>query len=260
VSSLENKVVLVTGAANGIGKDITKLIDRLGCKKIILVDIDQDGLNEVSRNLKTHSISFKVDLSKAVKENKDFLLSMKQEIVDIVICNAGLGGINPGDQYDEEINRKLMSVNFFGTTGILSLVLPSMLERKSGHIVGVASLAGLRGMPQAASYSASKAAQITFLESMRLDMKPYNIKVTTILPGFIKTKMADHNEFKMPFMLSSEKTAMKVISSIMRDKKTVYFPFPMNILSLLNKFLPVWLYDRVILLINPATKKNAKIF
>ena len=93
-------------------------------------------------------------------------------------------------------------------------------------------------MPQAASYSASKAAQITYLENLRLDLKNKNIIVTTVLPGFIATKMTNHNEFKMPFMLSAQNTAKRIIQSIEKNKRHVYFPFPMNFLSLLNRFLP----------------------
>ena len=146
--------------------------------------------------------------------NDEFIKFVDGRRIDILIANAGLGGVNPGDSFSEEINRKMMSVNFFGTTGIISLILPQMIERKNGHIVGVASLAGLRGMPQAASYSASKAAQITFFESLRLDVKQYGIRVLTVFPGFIATKMTNHDEFKMPFMISPQKTAEKIISSI----------------------------------------------
>ena len=260
MSDFRNKTVLVSGAANGIGREIVKQIDHLQVKKIIMIDIDEIGLRDLSVELKTSNAYFQIDLSEDVLNNADFAKLIEQDDIDILIANAGLGGVNPGDNFSEEINRKIMFVNYFGTTGLVSLVLPKMLEKKSGHIVGVASLAGLRGMPQAASYSASKAAQITFLESLRLDIKHHGIKVLTVLPGFIATKMTEHDEFRMPFMLSPEATAKKIIKSIQKNCRTVYFPFPMNVLSIFNRFLPAFIYDRIILLINPPEKKRPKIF
>ncbi len=260
MSKIENSVVLITGAASGIGKELVLILDEMAAKKLILLDINEAGLDELGKRTKTEHQLVCIDLSQDVSLNENFKNVVSENVVDIVIANAGLGGINPGDQFNEQINRKMMSVNFFGTTGVVSAVLEKMINQKSGHIVGVASLAGLRGMPQAASYSASKAAQITYLESLRLDLKPYSIKVTTVLPGFIATKMTNHDEFKMPFMLSAKDTANRIISAIVKNKRHAYFPFPMNALSLFNRFLPGWFYDWIILLINPPQKKKAKIF
>lgn len=260
MSSFLKKTILITGAANGIGKELALKFDQLSCHKLILVDIDQVGLNQLKAKLNTPTEILKLDLSINFSNDQELLEMINNNVIDLVICNAGLGGINPGDSFNEEINRKMMSVNFFGTSSLVSLILPQMLKRRDGHIVGVASLAGLRGMPQAASYSASKAAQISFLESLRLDLRPYQIKVTTVLPGFIATKMTEHDDFKMPFMLSSQKTAEKIITAIKKNKNIYYFPFPMNCLALFNKFLPVFIYDRLILFLNPAKKKQAKIF
>ena len=260
MEQFKSKVALITGAANGIGREIALQLDELGLEKLILLDIDENSLEELSSILKTSNDFLCLDLSTDATSNDKLIDLIRGQTIDIVIANAGLGGVNPGDSFSEEINRKMMSVNFFGTTGIISLILPQMIERKSGHIVGVASLAGLRGMPQAASYSASKAAQITFLESLRLDVKQHGIRVLTVFPGFIATKMTKHDEFKMPFMISPQKTASKIISSIKKNKRHVYFPFPINVLSLFNRFLPVVVYEFIILLVNPPEKKRPKIF
>jgi short-subunit dehydrogenase len=260
MNSFRDQTILITGAANGIGAELAILFDKLGCLKILLVDIDEVGLERVKSELKTASEILKLDLSNDFSNDLDLKRLINTNDIDVVVCNAGLGGLNPADSYSEEINRKITSVNFFGTTTLISMILPRMIERRDGHIVGVASLAGLRGMPQAASYSASKAAQISFLESLRLDLKPYGVRVTTILPGFIATKMTSHDDFKMPFMLSPKKTAQKIITAIGKNKKIYYFPFPMNLLALVNRFLPVCIYDFLIPLLNPPQKKDAKIF
>ena len=260
MSNFFDKNILITGCANGIGRDLVIQISKLGCKKIFLVDLDKTGLENLSTELNCDHEIIVTDLSSRVFEDSNLINIFNQNFIEIIICNAGLGGINPGDNFNEKINQKMMAVNYFGTTSIVSLALPKMILNKTGHIVGVASLAGLRGMPQAASYSASKSAQITFLESMRLDLRPYGINVTTVHPGFIKTRMTNHQEFKMPFMITSQQTATKIIKSILKNKRTVYFPFPINLLSLLNRFFPTWFYDRIILLLNPPQKKSAKIF
>jgi len=260
MSDIENKVILISGAANGIGRQLAIKFDSLKCKKLILIDIDQIGLEQLKSELQTPSEVLKIDLSTDFSSHGGLNKLISSNSIDILICNAGLGGINPADSYDEKINRKMMSVNFFGTTTMISLILPQMIQRMDGHIVGVASLAGLRGMPQASSYSASKAAQISFLESLRLDLIPYRVKVTSIMPGFISTRMTNHDDFKMPFMLSADRTADKIITAIRKKKRTFYFPFPMNVLAIFNMFLPSSIYDRLILLLNPAQKKQAKIF
>lgn len=260
MSKVNGSTILITGAANGIGYEMAKQASEGGCKELVLLDIDNRGLQELEQELRCKCTSLTVDLSKDIEDNKELIEIFDTKEIDIIVLNAGLGGLNPGDSFNEKINKKIFYVNVFGTTSLISLYLPKALARNKGHIVGVASLAGLRGMPQASSYSASKAAQISFLESIRLDLRPYNILVTTILPGFIKTRMTNHQDFKMPFMVSVEKTAAKILEAIENRKRVSYFPFPMNLLSLINRFFPTFIYDPLITLLNPPTKKKAKIF
>ena len=260
MSKIKDSVILITGAANGIGRELAQQASSVGCKELILLDIDNQGLQKLKQELVCECTTLTIDLSTDIEENKELVEIFETKEIDLLILNAGLGGLNPGDSFNEKINKKIFYVNVFGTTSLVSLYLPKALKRRKGHIVGVASLAGLRGMPQASSYSASKAAQISFLESIRLDLRPYQIKVTTILPGFIKTRMTNHQDFKMPFMVSVEKTASKILRSIEKNKKVSYFPFPMNFLSLLNRMFPAFIYDPLITMLNPPTKKKAKIF
>ena len=135
-----------------------------------------------------------------------------------------------------------------------------MIEKKSGTIVAVASLAGSRGLPQASSYSASKSAQISLMDSFRHDLTPHGINVITILPGFIKTKMTKHEAFKMPLMVTAKKSAENVVKAIETNKKTSYFPVVLEYLSLLNKFLPTVLFVLIMRIVNPPRKQNAQIF
>ena len=177
---------------------------------------------------------------------------------DVIIANAGVGGINPA-KFSVEVNETVMGINFFGTVNTITPFLKRMCDRKSGHIVAISSLASLRGLPSAASYCASKAAQNSLMESWRLDLARYNIQVSTILPGFIKTAMADHDEFDMPFTVSSEAAARATLSAIAKKKKRYLFPWPMRFFASINKMLPVWLYDFLMPRLNRDAAKSEAV-
>jgi len=242
------KVIVITGAGSGIGRTLALKLAPMA-KALVMIDINGDNLNKVAgecqqlaSKLTIYSLICDVRQIEAMKENAQKLAD-KNLVPDVIIANAGLGAVNPGPYFDINVDRRLMEVNYFGTTNTIMAYLPFMLKRRAGNIIGVASLAGLRGLPLAASYSASKAAQISLLESLRNDLKFYGIKVTTVLPGFIQTPMADHNEFDRPFMITAEHCAEVILDSGARGIRQKLFPWPMAMLSRLNRFLPPWLFD-----------------
>ena len=138
--------------------------------------------------------------------------------------------------------------------------LEKMKNRNNGHIVTISSLASLRGMPQAASYSSSKSALNKTIESFRIDLKNFNIKFTNVFPGFIKTQMTNHDEFEMPFMVDVEDAAKKIIKVIEKKKMNYYFPFAIAILSLFNKVLPVSIFSLIMRKFASDDNKEPKIF
>jgi short-subunit dehydrogenase len=113
------------------------------------------------------------------------------------------------------------------------------------RLVGIASVAGIRGLPGAEAYSASKAAAITYLESLRLEMRPYGIKVVTIAPGYIETPMTAVNPYKMPFLLPAAKAAERFAQAIKRGTTYTVIPWQMGVVAKLLRLLPNWLYDRL---------------
>jgi short-subunit dehydrogenase len=113
------------------------------------------------------------------------------------------------------------------------------------RLVGVASVAGIRGLPGAEAYSASKAAAISYLESLRLEMRPYGIKVVTIAPGYIETPMTAVNTYKMPFLLPVDIAAARFAAAIQRGTTYTVIPWQMGIVAKLLRALPNWLYDRL---------------
>lgn len=254
-SFYQDKVVFITGAGSGLGRSLSLLLSEMGAK-LIITDQNAKNLEEV-----VALVSKKTGCQWGLADvtNKEELLKLKLKIpanwsVDIVIANAGVGGINPADCFSSEIDQTIMKVNYFGVVNTLSLFVEEMKQKKSGHLVGISSLASLRGLPSACSYSASKAAVNNFLESWRLDLAPFNIKVSCVRPGFIKSPMTNHQVFPLPFMVNSEEAAEKVLLSIAKYNKTSSFPWPMAVLSFVNKWLPNFLYDFLLPKINPRKK------
>ena len=121
-----------------------------------------------------------------------------------------------------------------------------MTARRCGSLEAVASLAGIRGLPRAAAYGASKAALINFKESLRVHLTKYSLKVSVVNPGFVKTPLTDKNDFYMPFLIDSAKAAQIICAGIERGKREISFPFPFSWIVKGGKFLPHWLYEMIV--------------
>jgi short-subunit dehydrogenase len=120
-----------------------------------------------------------------------------------------------------------------------------MIERKSGHLVAISSLAGFRGLPKSAAYSASKAGMTAFFESVRLDVAKHGIDVTIIQPGFIKTPLTSGREANMPFLMDLDDAIPHFLKAIEKKKRFAAFPWQLATIVRTGKFMPSWLYDRV---------------
>jgi len=114
-----------------------------------------------------------------------------------------------------------------------------------GKLVGIASVAGYRGLPGAAAYSASKAAAIAYLESLRVELRESGIKVITVCPGYVSSPMTSGNPYPMPFIISADDAASKIVSIIERGKQFAVIPWQMAFIARVLRVLPNWLYDRL---------------
>jgi short-subunit dehydrogenase len=256
------KIVVISGASSGLGLALAKQLAPW-VKGLILLDLNPlSHEKQLEHFPEHHQKTWWRAVDVAVWDQLQIVASQHPfEHVDIVIANAGKGGVNPGNAFDVKMDHLIMSVNYFGTVHTLNAFLGTMLKRRSGHLVGIGSLASMRGLPNAASYSASKAAQLNLLESWRLDLRPFNIDVTTILPGFIRTPMTSHSEFEMPFMMNVDDCARDILQAIARKRKLYMLPWPMRFASLLNRIMPVWLYDFILPILNGRkVKAQAKLF
>ena len=124
--------------------------------------------------------------------------------IDLLVANAGMGTPTPAKRFSAESFERVIAVNLVGVANCVAFVLPSMIERGGGQLVGIASLAGYRGLPGSGAYCASKAGLRALFESLRIDLARTPIAVTTICPGFVRTPMTDQNKFSMPFLMELE--------------------------------------------------------
>ena len=172
--------------------------------------------------------------------------------IDVLILNAGTGDTMAAETFDIDVVERIVGVNFLGAVYSIGAALPGMIARRSGTIVGISSIAGVRGFPGAAPYCSSKAALTTFLESLRLDLWRTGIRVVTVTPGFIKTPLTDRNTHPMPFLQTPERAARIILRGIERGKRNVHFPkrltIPLKILSL----FPGSIYDLLLSRVLPG--------
>jgi short-subunit dehydrogenase len=253
----KNKTVLLTGASSGIGYSLAKLLPKENCSIALIsrrIEILDKLVNEIgSANVKVSA--YKCDVGE-LNEVKTTFGEIKKDFgkIDIAILNAGTSSRKDIRTYSASVANEIFKVNTLGIVNCVEQLLPDFINRKEGMIVGVSSLAESRGFPKSGFYNASKAAATLLLESLRIELKPYNIKVVIVKPGFVRTPMTDKNEFHMPFIIDVDKAVKIILNGIKKEKKIVQFPLPIVIGSKLVKFMPDWLFDLIMSKELPARK------
>lgn len=244
-----SKTIWLTGASSGIGEALARRLARDGAR-LALTSRRGDELARVVSEITAvggNAVAFPCDVTQ-----RDEVITVGGRIInhfgklDIVIANAGTHRFTVPEQFDSKEYLDLMNLNYGGMLHTINAVLPDMIARRAGHVVGVASLAGTRGLPRAAAYGASKAAMHHFLESIRFHLVRHDVDVTIVNPGFVKTPLTDKNDFYMPFLVSAEQSADIIARGIARRAREVSFPFPFNWLVKSGKFLPAPLYEAIV--------------
>ena len=165
---------------------------------------------------------------------------------DVVIANAGFGvGTQSDELADMEKLRRILDVNVTGLAATLAAFAPAMREARAGTLVGIASVAGFRGLAGNGAYCASKSAAITWLESLRVELHGSGVSVVCICPGYIDTPMTRVNRYRMPFLMSADEAAPRFARAIAARRRLVVIPWQMALVSLLLRAIPGWLYDRL---------------
>ena len=243
---MTNKVVWITGASSGIGKSLALKFAKEGWQVAISARRDNLLKDLSDNNQNIHSFPLDVTDSEKCKTVSNEII---QKLKNIEICVFGTGIHDP--QSEKKLNlekiRKIMEVNFFGTINSINSVYNYFKEKKSGHISIVSSVAGYRGLPAGGAYCASKAALTNYAESLYFDMKRFNVRVSVVSPGFIKTPMTDQNDFPMPMIKSAEFAADKIFKGLTQSKAfEIHFPKKFTFIMKILKIMPNWLYLKLI--------------
>jgi len=165
-------------------------------------------------------------------------------VPDIVIANAGVSvGTLTEESDDLPAFRRVFDTNVLGMVHTFQPFVAAMRAAQRGRLVGIASVAGIRGLPGAGAYSASKAAAIAYLESLRVELRGSGVKVVTLAPGYIATPMTAKNPYPMPFLMPLDKAVASMARHIERGSRFAVMPWPMGIVAALLKILPRPLYD-----------------
>lgn len=235
---LAQKVAWITGASRGIGEATARKLVERGAE-VYGSARSEEPLQSIAASLDGfHPLPVDVSDLEAMKSAAK-TIEERAGAIDIAMFNAGTWEPVEATHFESSAVGKSLEVNVMGLAHGIEAVLPSMLDRGSGTIAGVASVAGYRGLPGAAAYSSSKAAMIALLESLRIDAGRLGIKVVTINPGFVQTEMTSKNRFPMPFMVSAASAAHAIVKGLERNQNEIVFPLPMAVLTKLMRLLPV---------------------
>jgi short-subunit dehydrogenase len=171
----------------------------------------------------------------------------RQGLPDVVIANAGISvGMDTAERDDLDVMRDTLEINLLGVAATFHPFLQAMRERRSGTLVGIASVAAIRGLPGHGAYCASKAGVVAYLESLRGECRGDGLKVVTILPGYVATPLTARNRYAMPFLLSPPQFADRAFRAIASGASYRVIPWQMAIVARLMRVLPNPLFDRLV--------------
>ncbi len=236
--------VIITGASGGLGAALARHYAGSGFN-IGLIARRTTGLEQLAREFPGNCTVHAADVrDSAAMRGATAEFVTQYGPPDIVIANAGISiGTLTELPEDEQPFRDVFDINVIGMVNTFQPYIAAMRKRGHGVLVGIASVAGYRGLPGSGAYSASKAAAISYLESLRVELRGTGITVITVCPGYIVTAMTAHNPYRMPFIMTAETAAAKIATIIARRKTYAVIPWQMAVVARLMHILPRFLYD-----------------
>lgn len=240
-----NKVVLITGASSGIGRALAIQLSRKGAA-VGLLARRADVLKQVAEDIEScggRALVLPADVTdSAAVRNAARELRQRFGPIDVLVANAGISVNTFVPDLCEKKIAELININVTGVVNSVSAVLPDMVSRGSGHLVGNSSLAAYRGLPKTAAYCASKAAVSSFMEAIRIDLRGSGVDVTIIHPGFVKTSLIEHIR-RTPYVMELDHAVRKIIRAIEKRKKRYSFPWQLATVARACKIMPTPMYD-----------------
>lgn len=238
--------VIITGASDGIGAALARRYGARGAT-LGLIARRAERVAQLCGRLAVPCERYAVDvrdgpaLAAAARHFLD-----RHGCPDIVIANAGIS-VGTLTDFPEDMRafRDVMEINVLGMVNTFQPFIKPLREAGSGVLVGIASIAGYRGLPGSGAYSASKAAAIAYLESLRVELRTSGVKVVTICPGYVATPMTVKNPYRMPFLMSADEAARRIAEVVARGETFSVIPWQMALAAPMLRALPNWLYDRL---------------
>ena len=236
--------VVITGASSGLGRALAAEYAQRGAT-LALIARRGDQLEALAASLPTRCYCYPVDVRQATALTaaaQDFI--EREGCPDIVIANAGVSaGTSTTDPLDSAVFEEILATNLTGMMLTFRPFIDVMRSAGRGTLAGIASVAGFRGLPGASAYCASKSAAITYLESLRLELRDDGITVVTVCPGYVDTPMTSGNPYRMPFLMPSDRAAANIAGAINRGKRFHVLPWQMALAAWILRRLPRPVYD-----------------
>ena len=253
---MNKKTIWITGGSTGIGKALAIKFANEGWNVAISAR-RVDLLDELSKKYENIS-SFKLDVTDKSKCEEVFnTIKSKYENIDICFFSTGTWDPKKEKDIDVEQMEEVFRVNFFGTVNCIKAVEKYFKEKKNGIITIVSSIAGYRGLPNSTGYGPSKSALNNLAESLYFDFKRSDVRICLVSPGFIKTPMTDKNDFKMPFLKTTEYAAEKIYDGLInKNVFEIHFPKSLTLILKLFSFLPNKIYFGLVGKMTKYQKKN----
>jgi short-subunit dehydrogenase len=242
------KVVYVTGASSGIGRAMAVEFARRGAA-VGVTARRPDRLQQLCEEVR--ETGGRIEYAAADTADRAGTHAALQSLAerlgpcDVLVANAGVGCSNTATDLNVTGAESVVRTNLLGPMYAFETVLPAMLARGTGQLVGVSSVAAFKGLPTSAAYCASKAGLSAYLESLRITLRAKNIAVTTICPGFVRTEMTAKND-QMMWVLDADVAARQMVRAIERRRKVYSFPRRMRGLMWLTKWAPDRLMARMV--------------
>ena len=238
------QVAFITGASSGIGYYLAIELARKGYS-LALVARRYDLLQNLAQKLQAESLALACDVGDQVQVKQAVAETISRfGRIDLAILSAGISKTTSSLNFKAGNFETLLRTNTLGVAYCLEELISLMRHQNSGTIAAISSLAGDRGVPGSAGYSATKAALSTLFDGMRVDLSKHGIRLVTIEPGFIQTPMTE-GFGKMPYLMQADEAARLILRRIEEGERVIRFPLVPSIFMKLLRFLPVSLFDAI---------------
>jgi len=229
------------GASEGLGRAVAECMSRAGVEVVVSAR-SEERLQELVAELPGRASYVPIDVSDAGSVADAFT---EVGEVDGIVYLAGVYWPQPATDWNADEVTAMFDINLTGAARVLGHVVPAFVARGHGHIVLTGSLSGFRGLPGAIGYGASKAGLMCLAESMYADLRKTAVDVQIVNPGFIKTRLTEKNDFKMPFIMDPDAAAKEVFEHMGTDRFKKSFPTGFGLMFRASQFLPDWIYYRL---------------